>query len=111
MGAITRNLRRLGLSADAASTTAALMGGAGMAAAGSAVANAMMPTIESNDYTSETAAQYEAADPDQTEIAIGQETSTTSRKKKSQRGRTTPSIPDATAPATPVAATSTGLQI
>lgn len=107
MGAITRNLRRL-FTSDAAAAAAT---GAATAAAGALAANAMMPTIESNDYTSETATQYEDADPEQTEIAIGQEESTTSRKKKSQRGRTTPSIPESAAPATPVTATSTGLQI
>lgn len=90
---------------------AAAATGAATAAAGAMVANAMMPSIESPDYTTETAVQYEAADPETTEVAIGQETSTTKRKKQSKRGRTTPSIPEPAAPTTPVAATSTGLQI
>lgn len=107
MGVLTRNLGRL-FTSEAATAAAA---GAATAAAGALAANAMMPTIESKDYTTETAAQYEAADPEQTEIAIGQETSTTSRKKKSQRGRTMPSVADPSAPATPTTATSTGLQI
>lgn len=108
MGVITRNLRRLGMSE---ATATAMATGAATAAAGALVGQAMMPSIESNEYTSETATQYEAADHETTEIAIGQETSTTSRKKKSQRGRTTPSISDPAAPAAPTTATSTGLQI
>lgn len=107
MGAITRNLRRWA----ATDTAAAMATGAATAAAGALVGQAMMPSIEQQDYTTETAAQYEAADPATTEVAIGQEESTTSRKKKSQRGRTMPAVADPAAPTTPTAATSTGLQI
>lgn len=107
MGVISRNLRRFAAT-DAA---AAMATGAATAAAGALVGQAMMPTIESKEYTTETAQQYEAADPELTDVAIGQEESTTSRKKKSQRGRTMPAVADPAAPAAPTTATSTGLQI
>lgn len=105
-------LASMGMSAEAAASTAALATGVATAATGSAVARAMMPEIDSGGgYSSETATQYEDADPATTEVAIGQETSTTSRKKKSKRGRTTPSIDAPAESAAPVTATSTGLQI
>lgn len=108
MGVITRNLRRLGMSE---ATATAMATGAATAAAGALVGQAMMPEIGTSDYSSETVAAYDPVDEDLAEVAIGQEESTTSRKKKSQRGRTTPSISEPTAPAAPTTATSTGLQI
>lgn len=99
-----------GSQAAADAATAALTATAA-AGAGALVSQSLMPTIEQPDTTSSTATQYEAADVEETDISIGQEESTTSRKKKSNRGRTTPSQP--TTPSTPSAtqATSTGLYI
>lgn len=111
MGAISRNLRRLGAAAVDSAGAAATAGLT--AAAGSAVAQSMMPEIDmSNTTTTTSPGQYEAQDAETTDVEIGQETSTTERKKKSNRGRTQssssmPSIPTSAAPA----ATSTGLQI
>lgn len=108
MGVLTRNARR----------AAAVAGEAALAAApyalpvigGAAVANSVAPEPDDSAMSSTTAGQYEAADEATTDIAIGQETSTTSRKKKSNRGRTQPSIPASTTPAG-ATATSTGIVI
>lgn len=72
----------------------------------------MRPEFEQpTTSTTETAQQYEPADEDLAEVEIGQETSTTARKKQSQRGRTeaAPDIP--TTPVQGATVTSTGLTI
>lgn len=94
--------------ADAAIASMAV--GATTAAAGALTANALTPSID-NTSTTSTAPQYEPQDTAETDIAIGQTESTTSRKKKSSRGRTAPSTPTQTAAPTAPQATSTGLHI